>query len=237
VVDLSRTNNDMNNLLAGTGVGTLFVDSQARIVRFTPAATKVVNLIESDVGRPVGHVVTNLVGYDRLADDVRAVVDTLAPRETEVQTTDGVWFTMRIRPYRTLENIIEGAVITFSDVTDRKRAEERARRLALLVERNANPVVEMDYDGSIHFINEAARLLFPDLQSHPAGAHRWLPERAWVAQHFERGLDIWATREVTVDAATYQQDVFALPESRRLRIYGLDITDRPMTADQARGRP
>ena len=89
VADLSRANNDMNNLLAGTGIGTVFVDHQLRILRFTPAATQIINLIPSDVGRPVGHIVSNLVGYDRLVADVQAVLDTLVPKEVEVQTTDG----------------------------------------------------------------------------------------------------------------------------------------------------
>ena len=89
VADLSRANNDMNNLLAGTGIGTVFVDHQLRIQRFTPAVTQVINLIPTDVGRPLGHIVSNLVGYDRLVEDVRTVLDTLVPKEVEVQTQDG----------------------------------------------------------------------------------------------------------------------------------------------------
>jgi len=66
VTDLSRINNDMNNLLAGTGIATIFVDCQLRILRFTPAATRIVNLIISDIGRPLGHVVTNIINYQNL---------------------------------------------------------------------------------------------------------------------------------------------------------------------------
>jgi PAS domain S-box-containing protein len=127
VVDLSRANNDMNNLLAGTGIGTVFVDHQLRILRFTPAATGIINLIQSDVGRPVGHVVANLVGYDRLVADVQAVLDTLVPKELAVQTTAGAWYALRILPYRTLDNVIEGAVITFADISVRKQAEDELR--------------------------------------------------------------------------------------------------------------
>ncbi len=123
VADLSRANNDMNNLLAGTGVGTLFVDHQLRIARFTPATTEVINLIQTDIGRPVAHIVSNLVGYDRLVEDVKEVLDTLSSREIEVQTKAGDWYLLRIRPYRTLENVIEGAVITFVNVTEHKRIE------------------------------------------------------------------------------------------------------------------
>jgi two-component system CheB/CheR fusion protein len=124
--DLSRANNDMNNLLASTGIGTVFVDHQLRIMRFTPAA-RIINLIPSDVGRSVGHVVTNFIGYDRLLNDATEVLNTLVPREAQVQTTDGKWYTVSILPYRTLENVIEGAVITFVDITDMKRAEAALR--------------------------------------------------------------------------------------------------------------
>lgn len=123
VTDLLQANNDMNNLLAGTGVGTLFVDFQLRIARFTPAITQVINLIPGDVGRPVGDIVSNLVGYDHLVADVQAVLDTLAPNEAEVQARSGAWYLMRIRPYRTLDNVIEGVVITFVDITQRKQVE------------------------------------------------------------------------------------------------------------------
>ncbi len=125
--ELSRANNDMNNLLAGTGVGTIFLDIRLCIQRFTPAATQVVHLIQSDVGRPVGHIASNLVGYGRLVEDARSVLDTLIPVETQVQTTAGQWYLMRIMPYRTVENVIEGVVITFVDVTDLKRTQEALR--------------------------------------------------------------------------------------------------------------
>ena len=139
VADLSRANNDMNNLMAGTDIGTVFVDFDLRIQRFTPAVTQLINLISTDVGRPVGHIVSNLVGYDRLVEDVKAVLDTLVPIEVEVQTTAGAWHLLRIRPYRTLENVIEGAVITFTDITETRnvqaalRESEAMRRLAAVV--------------------------------------------------------------------------------------------------------
>ena len=131
LADLSRANNDMNNLLAGTGIGTVFVDHRLHILRFTPAVTKIINLIASDVGRPVAHIVSNLKGYDRLTADTQSVLDTLVPVNTEVQTVDGMWYTMRILPYRTLDNVIEGAVITFFDINEMKHAE-----LALSVSEN-----------------------------------------------------------------------------------------------------
>jgi two-component system CheB/CheR fusion protein len=129
VADLSRANNDMNNLLAGTGIGTVFVDLQLRILRFTPAATRIINLIPADVGRPVNHVLSNLVGYERLSEDTKTVLDSLIPKELEVQTRAGAWYLMRILPYRTLDHEIEGAVLTFMDISDAKAAREALREL------------------------------------------------------------------------------------------------------------
>ncbi|MFZ4855989.1 MAG: chemotaxis protein CheB [Desulfuromonadaceae bacterium] len=127
VQDLSRVNNDMNNLLAGTGIGTVFVDHKLCILRFTPGATRIINLILSDIGRSAGHFTSNLIGYDRLMVDTQSVLNTLIPKEVEVQTMDGTWYMMRILPYRTIDNVIEGAVINFVNISDRKQAEVKLR--------------------------------------------------------------------------------------------------------------
>ncbi len=127
--ELSQANNDMNNLLAGTGIGTIFVDHQLHILRFTPAATQIVNLIRTDVGRPVSDIVYRLAGYGRLVEDIRAVLDTLIPKEAEVQTREGQWYLMRILPYRTLENVIEGAVLSFVEITKQKELQEQLQEL------------------------------------------------------------------------------------------------------------
>ncbi len=166
VADLSRANNDMNNLLAGTGIGTIFVDHHLRIQRFTPAVTQVINLILTDVGRPVGHIVSNLVGYDRLVADIRAVLDDLVPKEVEVQTQAGAWYLLRIRPYRTLENVIEGAVITFTEVTEMKmaraalRESEALRRLAMIVRDAHDAITVQDFEGRILAWNPGAERMY-----------------------------------------------------------------------------
>ncbi|MDZ7831430.1 MAG: chemotaxis protein CheB [Desulfobacterales bacterium] len=127
VAALSLANNDMNNLLAGTGIATVFVDHQLRILRFTPSATKIINLIQSDIGRPVSHIVSNLPGYSNLKEDTQEVLDTLVPKEAEVQTAEGFWYRMHIQPYRTLNNVIEGAVLTFVDITESRKLREVLR--------------------------------------------------------------------------------------------------------------
>jgi two-component system, chemotaxis family, CheB/CheR fusion protein len=154
VADLTRANNDMNNLLSGTGIATVFVDHGLRIMRFTPAATRIINLIQSDIGRPAGHIVSNLVGYDSLPADMQAVLDTLAPKEVEVRTKVGAWYTMRILPYRTLDNVIEGAVITFVDITTAKQAQEdlhkaHVRVVEAISDTVRDPLVVLDPDARV----------------------------------------------------------------------------------------
>ncbi|MES2950830.1 MAG: chemotaxis protein CheB [Pseudomonadota bacterium] len=166
VGDLSRANNDMNNLLAGTGIGTIFVDHSLRILRFTPAATLIINLILSDVGRPVGHIVSNLVGYDRLVADAQAVLNTLIPKEIDVQTAEGKFFTMRILPYRTLDNVIEGVVITFMEITEIVRTREHLRkanellRLAVVVRDATDAITVQDLEGRIIAWNPGATRMY-----------------------------------------------------------------------------
>lgn len=118
--DLSQVNNDINNLLSGTNIATVFLDHKQNILRFTPTANKILNLILSDVGRPIAHIVSNLIGYHTITADVKNVLDTLIPKELQVQTTELRWYDMIIQPYRTVENVIEGAVVTFVDITDAK---------------------------------------------------------------------------------------------------------------------
>jgi two-component system CheB/CheR fusion protein len=162
VTDLSRLNNDMNSLLAGTGIATVFVDHDLKILRLTPTATRIINLIKSDVGRPVSHIVSNLKGYDSLIADVKAVLDNLIPQEAEVQSLEGKWYTMRIQPYRTVDNVIEGAVITFVDITEMKNISEALRktnellRLAVVVRDAHDAITVQDLDGRILAWNPGA---------------------------------------------------------------------------------
>ena len=130
--ELSRSNSDMKNLLNGTEIATIFLDNDLRVKRFTSQAPKIINLIPSDVGRPINHIATNLA-YDQLVEDAREVLESLASREVQVQARDSRWYNMRILPYRTLENIIDGVVITFADTTALKKTEaqlQAARKYA-----------------------------------------------------------------------------------------------------------
>ena len=127
VEELSRTNNDMKNLLNSTDIATLFLDEALHVRRFTTQAVKLIKLIPGDVGRPITDIASDLL-YPTLTDDVTEVLRTLVFIEKPVATRDGHWFTARIMPYRTLDNRIDGVVVTFSDITTSKLLEEELRR-------------------------------------------------------------------------------------------------------------
>ncbi len=124
--DLSRASDDLQNLLNSTDIATVFLDSDLHVRRFTPQATKIIKLIAADVGRLVTDLVSDLNDL-ALADDVRQVLRTLAPAEKQVTARDGRWFAVRIMPYRTLDNRIDGVVITFADITVAKTLEASLR--------------------------------------------------------------------------------------------------------------
>ena len=127
VTELSCASNDMKNLLDSTEIATLFLDRDLRVRRFTPQATRIIKLIPGDVGRPITDLVSDL-NDPALAGDAREVLRTLATTEKSVATRDGRWFNVRIMPYRTMDDRIDGVVITFADITSAKRLEAELRQ-------------------------------------------------------------------------------------------------------------
>jgi two-component system CheB/CheR fusion protein len=123
VDELAQTQDDMQNLLASTEIATIFLGNDLTVRRFTPEATKLINLIAGDVGRPLQHLATNLE-YPELVDEAKKVLSTLAVKQSEVRTKDGAWYQMRILPYRTMANVIDGVVITFSDIEEQMKAKK-----------------------------------------------------------------------------------------------------------------
>jgi chemotaxis methyl-accepting protein methylase len=127
VDDLTWVQNDLANLLNSTEIATIFLDNEMQLRRFTTYATKLFKLIPGDVGRPLSHVVTDL-DYPQLKDDALEVQRTLAFQEKEATTHDGRWYRVRIMPYRTQANVIDGVVITFTDITEIKQLEAELRK-------------------------------------------------------------------------------------------------------------
>jgi PAS domain S-box-containing protein len=126
VDDLTWVRNDMTNLLNSTEIATVFLDNEMRLRRFTTHATRLFKLIPGDVGRFLSDIVSDL-DYPQLQDDAHTVLRTLAFQENVVTTHDGRWYRVRIMPYRTQENIIDGVVITFIDITEIKKLEAELR--------------------------------------------------------------------------------------------------------------
>jgi two-component system CheB/CheR fusion protein len=255
VADLSQANDDMNNLLAGTGIATVFVDHSLRILRFTPASAKIINLIASDLGRPVGHIVSNLVGYDSLVADTQAVLDTLIAKELEVQAASSMWYTLRIQPYRTTRNVIEGAVITFMDITEMVKSREglhkanELNRLAIVVRDAQDAVTVQDLDGRILAWNPGAVRMYgwSEAEALAMHVHERIPaalrdndqekinqlSQAQVLEPYstqrlckdESVLTVWLTATALMDAAG--------------KMYAIATTERPQdsTIQAQKGSP
>ena len=131
IEELRVTNNDFQNLINSTDVATIFLDRSLHIKLTTPRAQEIFNLLPTDIGRPLFDI-TNRLTYTGLGDDLRLVLDRLQVIDREVMTTDNHWFLMRIRPYRTIDNRIDGVVLMLQDITEKRRAE---RAVALSEER------------------------------------------------------------------------------------------------------
>ncbi|MDO8310597.1 MAG: chemotaxis protein CheB [Sideroxyarcus sp.] len=149
IEQLAVMQNDMKNLLDNINIGTLFLDIRMRIKRISRGAEQVYRLAASDVGRPLSDIKSNIEGEDLLVH-AKGVLETLVPFEREVRTQRGVWYLARIQPYRTLDNVIDGVVLTFTDISPRVAAEQRvivARELAeSIVDTVREPLVVLDAD-------------------------------------------------------------------------------------------
>jgi two-component system CheB/CheR fusion protein len=121
---VSRAHNDLQNLMAATDFATLFLDPEMRIKRFTPRLSQVFNVVAGDEGRPISDF-THRLEYRNLILDAKRVLADLTPVERTIESTDGRWFLLRVRPYRTIDDRIEGVVVTFIDVTEQHLQEER----------------------------------------------------------------------------------------------------------------
>ncbi len=163
VDDYSRVNNDMKNLLNSTDIATLFLDKELNIRRYTNQATKIFKLIKSDIGRPFSDQVSELI-YPDLADDALEVLRTLIFIEKQIPTKDGRWFSTRIMPYRTFDDRIDGLVITFINISDLKKSEEKLNEINqlshLLLNLSPDVVIKCSTDWQIVEFNSAAEEFF-----------------------------------------------------------------------------
>jgi two-component system CheB/CheR fusion protein len=141
---------DIDNLMASTDMATIFLDNDLLVKRYTPSSAKVANLIATDLGRPLGDLAFKLNDKD-IMGGVESVLKTLTPFETEIQDFDGNWFFMRILPYRTINNVIDGVVLTFADINLQKEAIQTRE----VVETVSVPIIILDEDFHVSYANKA----------------------------------------------------------------------------------
>jgi two-component system CheB/CheR fusion protein len=245
---LAKAHNDIQNLLTSTDIGAIFLDMDLRIRQFTAAATRIVNLRETDIGRPITEIASTL-NYDQLVPDIHEVLVNLVPREFEIQAKNKLWYVVRIRPYRTAENVIEGSVVTFVDINALKKVEEQLRLLTAAVEQSPNSILITDTAGTIEYVNpyftkvtgytgEEAIGKRPTLlksNQHPQALYQELWQTISAGQVWRGEL-----RNRKKDGTLYDDDVVISPIkndrgiiSRFLSIQ-TDITERKRIEDKAR---
>ena len=163
---VSRAHSDLQNLMAATDFGTLFLDSSLRIKRFTQQVTELFSITPSDEGRPISDFAHRLE-YDSLVGDARKVLANLTPIRHEIRSRDDHWYDVRLRPYRTVDDKIDGVVLTFVDMTERRHTEEalrtserRLRQQTQLVELSRDPIFIWDFSGTILEWNRGSEQLY-----------------------------------------------------------------------------
>ncbi|MBA3773063.1 MAG: PAS domain S-box protein [Ramlibacter sp.] len=159
VDELDHANSDLQNLMDATAIATVFLDRELRIMRFTPSAVTLFNLIDTDVGRPLADLSTRL-DYPELSSDAQRVLRRLAPIEREVGLPDGNGYLARLLPYRTTEDRIVGVVVSFIDITERKQAEEVRQWLSAVVASSSDAILSFAMDQTILSWNAGAERIF-----------------------------------------------------------------------------
>jgi PAS domain S-box-containing protein len=248
--ELSHANDDLQNLINSTDIGTIFLDSALRIKFFTPRARDVFNLIPADRGRQLADITTKFGAGQKFLDEATQVLDTLQPFEREVSTREGTWHLMRLLPYRTHEKRINGVVATFLDVTQRKESEEALRgseeRFRAIVTQASAGVAETDLEGNFTFVNqryceitgypqeELLRMRMQDI-THPEDLARNLKLFERMASHGEPfeiekryvrkdRSTVWVNNNVTVVRDSEGEPHAALAVT-------LDITERKLAQE------
>jgi PAS domain S-box-containing protein len=164
IEELGLTNNDFQNFINATDIGTIFLDRSFRVKFSTPHARQVFNLLDTDTGRPLSDI-TNRLRNEDIHDAARTVLERLVSIEREVQTTDGRWHAMRVLPYRTSDNHIDGVVLTFQEITEKREAEQRVRqseeRLRMLMDSALDyAIFTVSEEGVIDSWNSGAERMF-----------------------------------------------------------------------------
>ncbi len=250
---ISRSNSDLQNLLAATDFATLFLDSELRIKRFTDRASDIFSITQSDEGRPISDF-SHQLEYDDLINDCGKVLSDLAPIRREIHSRSNLWYNMRMRPYRTVDNKIEGVVTTFVDITERLRTEQalrdsehHLRQQKRLVELARVPIFTWDPSGGILEWNHGCEELYGYTREEAIGkrregllktevpgssfeevANKLHEEGVWTGELLHRAKD---GRVLTVEALIQVESV----GGRRLALQSVrNITGRKLLEERER---
>ena len=167
--ELTKSNNDINNLLESTEIASLFLDLSLNVRRFTPAVTRIVNLRQTDIGRPISDI-TTLMETVNIHDHAKAVLERLERKKLEVRDKNDRWYEMRIMPYRTIDNVIDGVTIAFIDITEMRQV-HMLRRITAVFEDLSDAVTVQDFNGNILSWNPAAERLYGWMEKEVIGMH------------------------------------------------------------------
>ncbi len=153
--ELNQTQDDMDNLFNSTEIAIIFLDKNLKIRRFTKEATKLIKMIHSDIGRPLSDIST-ILKYKNMVDDIRQVIEKVIYKEKEIETESGEWYQTKIMPYKTSKNVIDGVVITFTNISKRKKQFMDAMELADLVIQTAHdPLLVLDKNMRVFSANQS----------------------------------------------------------------------------------
>jgi len=158
VNEFSMANDDMNNLLAATEIASIFLDIDLYIKRYTPAAANIISLIQTDIGRPLNDLKTSFPEVD-LVDLAGKVLKDLNTVEMDILSKDFIWYAVKVMPYRTAGNVIDGVVMTFVDVHKVKQA-DKIRRLSAVLEDSNDAIIVLDLEGNILAWNRGAQQMY-----------------------------------------------------------------------------
>ena len=220
IEQLAGMQNDMKNLLDNVNVGTIFLDQHLAIRRFTRDAARAYRLVATDVGRPLIDIKSDIEGADLLAK-AQSVLDTLVPWEREVRAVGGTWYLARILPYRTLDNVIDGVVLTFTDISQRVQAEAAVQEARELAEGIVNAVREplLVLDSGMKVVS-ASRSFYERFQAAPedtVGRPIYeLDNRQWDIPKLRELLENILPRDQSFDGYVMEYDFPAIGHHKML---------------------
>ncbi|MDE3196515.1 MAG: PAS domain-containing protein, partial [Acidobacteriota bacterium] len=204
--ELDHANSDLQNLLNSTEIATIFLDGELRIKSFTPSAGTVFRLIASDVGRPITDLAAQFSDVE-LVSDIRETLSTLTGRERPLAGTGGRHYQLRVLPYRTVKNVIDGVVLTFTDVTQAKRAalliEDAKKYAENIVDTVRSPLLVLDARLKVKSANAA---FYEEFQVTPAEAREGIGGRPWDIPELPRLLNEVISANKRIEDFEFEQD-------------------------------